>query len=78
MHRRGFLKASSTASLGAAASLFPVKDTEGMAFPAPPPLPFQNEKSKLKITSVRMVNPRPKRPLPQYTPAAGSWSTGGV
>ena len=78
MHRRGFLRASSTASLGAAASLLAVRESEGMAFPTPPPLPFQNEKSKLKITSVRMVKPRPKRPLPSYTPAPGSWSTGGV
>ncbi len=36
------------------------------------------EKSKLKITSVRLVQTRPRRPLPTYTPAAGSWSTGGV
>lgn len=78
MHRRGFLKASSTASLGAAASLLAVSETEGTPFPAPPPLPFQNEKSKLKITSVRVVTPRPRRPLPPYTPAPGSWSTGGV
>jgi len=43
-----------------------------------PALPFQSEKSKLKITGVRLVQPRPKRPLPAYTPAPGSWSTGGV
>jgi L-rhamnonate dehydratase len=36
---------------------------------------FQSEKSKLKITCVRLVNPKPRRPLPQYTPAPGSWST---
>jgi L-alanine-DL-glutamate epimerase-like enolase superfamily enzyme len=41
-------------------------------------LPFQAEKSKLKITGVRLVNPRQKRPVPAYTPAPGSWSTGGV
>ena len=35
-------------------------------------------KSKMKITSVRLVNPRPKRPVPSYTPAAGSWSTQAV
>ncbi len=33
---------------------------------------------KQKITSVRVVRTRPNRPLPQYSPAAGSWSTGGV
>lgn len=32
----------------------------------------------MKITSVRLVKTRPRRPLPSYTPAAGSWSTGGV
>ena len=42
-----------------------------------PALPFQSEKSKLKITGVRLVQTRPKRPLPSYKPAAGSWSTVG-
>jgi L-rhamnonate dehydratase len=41
-------------------------------------LAFQSEKSKLKISSVRLVNPRPRRPVPSYTPAPGSWSTTGV
>lgn len=36
---------------------------------------FQSEKSKLKITGVRLVNPKPRRPVPAYTPAPGSWST---
>jgi hypothetical protein len=48
------------------------------AHPLPPPLPFQTEKSKLKITGIRMVRPQSKRPIPTYTPAPGSWSTGGV
>src|SRR3984957_18580643 len=43
-----------------------------------PALAFQEEKSKLKITGVRLVRTRPKRPVPSYTPAAGSWSTQGV
>ena len=47
----------------------------GVALPA---LPFQAEKSKLKITSVRLVQTRPKRPVPAYKPAPGSWSTGWV
>src|SRR5260370_38181134 len=43
------------------------------------PVPaFQSTPSKMKITSVRLVDPRSKRPVPAYTPAAGSWSTGGV
>ena len=41
-------------------------------------LAFQSEKSNLKISSVRLVNPRPRRPVPSYTPAPGSWSTTGV
>lgn len=40
--------------------------------------PFQGEKSRMKIASVRLVRATPKRPLPSYTPAAGSWSVGGV
>ena len=43
-----------------------------------PALPFQQEKSKLKITGVRLVEPKPRRPLPAYTPSPGSWSTGDV
>src|SRR5260370_40381009 len=43
------------------------------------PVPaFQSTPSKMKITSVRLVQDRPKRPVPAYKPAAGSWSTGGV
>jgi L-rhamnonate dehydratase len=47
-------------------------------FPAPPPLPFRDEKSALKITAIRAVNLVPQRPLPAYQPAPGSWSTSGV
>jgi L-rhamnonate dehydratase len=43
-----------------------------------PALAFQDEKSNLKITGVRIVRTRPRRPTPSYTPAPGSWSTGGV
>ncbi len=43
-----------------------------------PALPFQQEKSKLKITGVRLVEPKPRRPLPAYTSSPGSWSTGDV
>ena len=49
-----------------------------LASVALPALPFQSEKSKLKITGVRLVHTRPKRPVPSYIPAPGSWSTGGV
>jgi L-rhamnonate dehydratase len=50
----------------------------GLASIALPALPFRSEKSKLKITGVRLVHTQPKRALPAYTPAAGSWSTSGV
>ena len=46
--------------------------------PTTPSPPFSEERSKLKITGVRMVRPRPRRPLPTYEPAPGSWSTGNV
>ncbi len=68
MNRREFLASS---------SLLPLASCS-MAAEAPPPLPFQGEKSGLKITGVRMVRPGAKRPLPAYTPAPGSWSTRGV
>ncbi|HEY3441324.1 MAG TPA: enolase C-terminal domain-like protein [Paludibaculum sp.] len=35
-------------------------------------------RSKMKITSVRLVNTRPKRPAPRYTPSPGSWGTQSV
>ena len=43
-----------------------------------PPLAFADEKSRLRITSVRLVNPRPKHPLPAFTPSKDAWSTNGV
>src|SRR5438552_5925413 len=77
MNRRKFLKSSPWLPTGAAATLGLLeKETRPLA--SPPPIPFQDEKSKLKITSIRLVRPRPKRPVPSYTPAPGSWSTGGV
>ena len=43
-----------------------------------PALAFQQESHRLKITKVRLVSIRPRRPPPAYTPSASSWSTGGV
>lgn len=43
-----------------------------------PLLPFQQERSGLRITGVRLVRTRPKRPLPPYKPAAGAWGTPGT
>src|SRR3990172_2073202 len=62
MNRRSFMRLGAAAGLSAAA----------------PALPFQGEKSKMKITGVRLVRTRPARPVPRYKPAPGSWSTQGV
>lgn len=62
MNRRSFLQLG---SLSAAACALPA-------------LAFQDEKSKLKITAVRLVSAKPRRPIPSYTPAPGSWSVAGV
>ena len=45
---------------------------------ARPAFAWQSEKSGLKITGVRLVQTRQRKPIPPFTPAAGSWSTGGV
>ena len=49
-----------------------------MALTALAPLPFADEKSKLKITGIRLVRTRQRHPLPSYTPDPNSWSTQGV
>ncbi len=48
------------------------------AAPALPALAWAQEKSKLKITDIKIVRTRPRKPYPAYTPAAGAWSTQGV
>jgi L-rhamnonate dehydratase len=75
MDRRRFLAGSAFGPAivtGAIAKSKPISSNETA------PLPFQAEKSRLKITSIRSVSPRPKRAVPAYTPAPGSWSTGEV
>ena len=78
MNRRQFLKASAAFSAAYAGSVGMSDYAEGGAMPAAAALPFQEQRSKLKITGVRAVSPRPRRPLPRYEPSPGSWSTGGV
>jgi L-rhamnonate dehydratase len=77
MDRRRFLKSTSFVPAGLALFREPA-GAEARIVVSPPPLPFQEERMKLKIASVRMVRPKPKRPIPSYTPAPGSWSTKGV
>lgn len=51
---------------------------EGLPAVAAPAPAAQGEKSKMKITGVRLVTTKKRKPAPEYTPAPGSWSTGGV
>ena len=78
MNRRTFLKTTSLFPVGAALTCGFSEDGQANPFPSPPPLSFQGEKSGLRITEVRAVDPKPIRPLPAYQPAPGSWSAGGV
>lgn len=55
-----------------------LKGAAALPLTALPALPWQQEKSKLKITGIRIVRTRPKKPYPTYTPSPGSWSTQGV
>src|SRR5919106_799508 len=66
MKRRDFLNVAPFAAAGS------------MVAPAYAQAPFADEKSKLKITGVRIVQARPRRPVPTYKPAPGSWSTNQV
>jgi L-rhamnonate dehydratase len=74
MKRRDFLN---VAPLAAGSLLAGGIDSE-VGAPLYAQAPFADVKSKLKITGVRIVDTKPRRPVPAYKPAAGSWSTGGV
>ncbi|HYM09565.1 MAG TPA: enolase C-terminal domain-like protein, partial [Bryobacterales bacterium] len=65
MNRRDFLKMIAAAPVAAG---LPPALTQAL----------RAQQGKHKISSVRLVKTRPRRPLPAYKPAAGSWSTGGV
>jgi len=62
MHRREFLRAT-----GGAAGSFLLQAPQA-------PASLQAEEPELRITQVRLVRAEPRRPLPDYQPAAGSWS----
>jgi L-rhamnonate dehydratase len=42
------------------------------------PTPSIQSDSRIKITGVRLVSARPRRPAPKYQPAKGAWSTQNV
>lgn len=77
MDRRKFLHAGALLSTSALVASGLPEDGESAPAPSAPRLPVHDQRSNLKITSVRMVHPKPKGPLPAYEPAAGSWSAGG-
>ena len=66
MNRRAFLSAAGAAGLAASGAI------------SLPRLAFADERSKLKITGLRLVQTRPKRQPPAYTPSPNAWSTLGV
>jgi len=66
MNRRAFL--SNAAAACAAAAPVPASAAQTPDF----------GKSKMKITSVKLVKTRPRIPPPPYTPSPGAWSTQGV
>jgi L-rhamnonate dehydratase len=43
-----------------------------------PALGWAQEKSKLKITGIRLVEVKPRKPYPAFTPAANAWSVDKV
>ncbi len=45
------------------------------AVPTLPALAWAQEKSKLKITDIKIVRTRPRKPYPTFKPAPGAWST---
>ncbi|HYZ83063.1 MAG TPA: enolase C-terminal domain-like protein [Bryobacteraceae bacterium] len=69
MNRRSFFQAAAAGS-GAALAAKPQASAQTPA--------AQGEKSKMKVTGVRLVKTTPRKAPPAYTPTPGSWSTGGV
>ena len=79
MDRRTFFSATAAVGLaGMAQEGRAIGRDDSARFPEPAPLPFRAEKSGLKITAIRSIKLVPKRPLPGYQPAPGSWNTTDV
>ncbi|MHC4401932.1 MAG: enolase C-terminal domain-like protein [Planctomycetota bacterium] len=79
MKRRAFFTTSAAVGLaGLARAGRAARPDDSARFPEPAPLSFRGEKSGLRITAIRAVELVPKRPLPEYQPAPGSWNTTDV
>ncbi|MBJ42846.1 MAG: L-rhamnonate dehydratase [Planctomycetaceae bacterium] len=73
MRRRDFLTTITTATTANLANQLPALESVNERFPAPPPLPFGDRPSGLKIKSVRAARLVPKIPVPTYQPTNGVW-----
>lgn len=78
MNRRTFLSTGAAGLAASARTRRAAGRNAAPSLPEPPPLPFRDEKSGLKITSVRAVKLVPKRPTPTYKQTPGSWNTTDV
>src|SRR5215831_7335432 len=78
MNRREFMEASAASSVSGLSGLARPEKGDHAMFASPSSLTFRDQEIKLRITGVRMVRPQPKKPMPSYEPAPGSWSTGGA
>ncbi len=74
MHRRDFIRTGCLLSVSSSA-LFADEESPDLGTPG---ASFRGTGNELTITRVRMIQPRPRRPLPAYEPAPGAWSTGSV
>ena len=76
MNRRIFLRSCAASGLaGLTTTRRVMARDEESRFPKPPPLPFRDEKSDLKITRIRAVRLVPTQPLPKYEQTPGTWNT---
>jgi L-rhamnonate dehydratase len=76
MNRRNFLRSCAASGLaGLTTARRVMARDEESRFPKPPPLPFRDEKSDLKITRIRAVRLVPTQPLPKYEQTPGTWNT---
>ncbi len=77
MNRRHILRLATMAG-GSAVAMAARAQAQAAPQASPAPHAFAGENSGLKITGVRLVSTRPRRPVAAYKPTPGSWSTGMV